>query len=798
MKSFIPAKVLLFLFLLFFTIPVIAQVKIGGDPKKDPHPSAVLELASDNKGLLLPRLNQQQMFAIKDPANALVVYNTDARAVFIYSEDLKQWMPLLQPSANRLGGDSCEWEFDTLAARVFLVRGYPIGDSVFYSTDAKKFVFSDRTMNTNSLGQDFPVTSFTGKYYFKATASRFTDTTNLNPTMMNMVFEVDSSGQNSIFRGMQVATVNNPKNLQPLDFLSSLQLSTIHAGRDSLLSMTGLTNAVTVNGTGYTNSMTGFTNSARIADSATRDVLTISGIRNSISTSSQISKVTGNVFGYFGSAFLVDSVGAPMVNGNLYGVFLSNINGAAPKKNYAFYSNKGHNRLGDSTLITDGFFTSPRAVLDVNSTSAMITPAGTTAQRPVTPVTAMLRFNTTGSNMEFYNGTAWKGFSADTAEWKFDNVTKRVNLVRGLPVQDTVFYSPATKAFVFSDRFTNTNSIGQDFTVDQFHGKYIFKATASRKTDSTLLDGPAVNMVYEVDNALTGTIHTNLSLATVMNPKAFQKANLLNGISNNVIHAGNDSVLSIVGILNTARNSGNGKSASIVGIQNTVSITNGNADNTGSMTGVRTAITISGATAGRITGNVFGWQGSFTGLAGKVDGTIYGVFINSVTGAAAKKNYAFYSSKGHNRLGDSTLITDGGSISPRAVLDVNSTSAMIVPTGTTAQRPAAPVQGMVRYNTTNQTLEEYSGTQWVGIPKGSAVIDIPNLAANTGFSTLVSVTGATVGAAVTVSPSSALPAGIIIAWARVSAANTVEIRFENNSGVLVNPPSQSFIIRVIQ
>src|SRR6185503_8294673 len=99
-----------------------------------------------------------------------------------------------------------------------------------------------------------------------------------------------------------------------------------------------------------------------------------------------------NVFGYFGSGFLLDTLNAPTVSGNVYGIFLSNVNGAAPKKNYAFYSNKGHNRLGDSTLITDGFTISPRAVLDVNSTSAMITPAGTTGQRPITPVTAMLRF----------------------------------------------------------------------------------------------------------------------------------------------------------------------------------------------------------------------------------------------------------------------------------------------------------------------------------------------------------------------------------------------------------------------
>jgi hypothetical protein len=798
MKSIISGKGLLLFLFTFLSFSVFAQVKIGGDPTKDPHPSAVLELAGQDRGLLLPRLTQQQMHAVKDPANALVVYNTDAKAIFIYSSEQKTWMPLMQQVTERLDGDSCEWEFDTTTARVFLVRAYPLGDSIFYSTDSRKFVFSDRTENTNSLGTDFPVTSFPGKFYFKATASRFTDSSNLNPTMLNAIFEVDSSGSNTVFRGMQIATVNNPKNLQTLDFLSSLQLSTIHAGRDSLLSLTGSTNAVTVNGEGFTSSLIGFSNSSRIAENATNNINTVSGIRNSISTGSSITKVNGNVFGYFGSAVLLDSAGAPMVNGNLYGVFLSNISGAAPKRNYAYYSNKGHNRFGDSTVITDGSSTSPRAVLDINSTSAMITPAGTTGQRPAVPVTAMLRFNSTGVNMEYYNGSSWKAFSADTAEWRFDNVAKRVYLQRALAVPDTVFYSPDTRKFVFSDRFTNTNSLGQDFPVDAFNGKYTFKGTASQKTDSSLLNGSVVNMVYEIDNASGGNLHNTLSTSAVVNPKAFQKTDQVSGISNNTIHAGNDSVQLVIGILNTARNSGNGRSGNITGIQNNVRIQNGSANNTGEMIGFRNLLSRSGATAGRVTGNVYGYQGIFSGFTNNVDGNIYGIFLNSVTGAAPKKNYAFYSGKGHNRLGDSTLITDGASISPRAVLDINATSAMIVPTGTTAQRPLAPVQGMLRYNTTSQGLEAYSGTLWSGIVKGTSVIDIPNMGNNSGSNITVTVTGATTGAAVVISPTSALPGGVIIAWARVSIANTVEIRFENNGAGAVDPPSQTFNIRVIQ
>jgi len=44
--------------------------------------------------------------------------------------------------------------------------------------------------------------------------------------------------------------------------------------------------------------------------------------------------------------------------------------------------------------------------LEIQNVDFLQFPAGTTAQRP-TPVTGMMRFNTTTSLMEYYNGSAW-------------------------------------------------------------------------------------------------------------------------------------------------------------------------------------------------------------------------------------------------------------------------------------------------------------------------------------------------------------------------------------------------------
>jgi hypothetical protein len=58
-----------------------------------------------------------------------------------------------------------------------------------------------------------------------------------------------------------------------------------------------------------------------------------------------------------------------------------------------------------------------------------------------------------------------------------------------------------------------------------------------------------------------------------------------------------------------------------------------------------------------------------------------------------------------------------GVITPTAVSNQanSSTGYFDVPAGTTAQRPASPATGMVRYNTDNNCLEQYTPSGWVGI-----------------------------------------------------------------------------------
>lgn len=68
-----------------------------------------------------------------------------------------------------------------------------------------------------------------------------------------------------------------------------------------------------------------------------------------------------------------------------------------------------------------------------NTAGAIKLPVGTTLQRPAAPVTGDIRFNTTTSNLEFYNGSAWQ--SSDPVEAVSLTANGYIKLANGLILQ---------------------------------------------------------------------------------------------------------------------------------------------------------------------------------------------------------------------------------------------------------------------------------------------------------------------------------------------------------------------------
>lgn len=98
---------------IFSTGSAIAQKQNVGIGTTSPDQSAVLEIQSVDKGLLIPRLSKDQMYSIKTPATGLMIYQTGEKAGF-YFYDGKSWNPLTgnsAESANSVAADPNDWSF---------------------------------------------------------------------------------------------------------------------------------------------------------------------------------------------------------------------------------------------------------------------------------------------------------------------------------------------------------------------------------------------------------------------------------------------------------------------------------------------------------------------------------------------------------------------------------------------------------------------------------------------------------------------------------------------------------------
>ncbi|HLL44505.1 MAG TPA: glycosyl hydrolase family 28-related protein [Segetibacter sp.] len=82
-----------YIFLLTITVSnsAISQVSINNNGAP-PHPSAMLDVTSTNKGLLPPRMSHSDILAIKSPAEGLIVYDSTFHKPLYYNGSL--WTPL--------------------------------------------------------------------------------------------------------------------------------------------------------------------------------------------------------------------------------------------------------------------------------------------------------------------------------------------------------------------------------------------------------------------------------------------------------------------------------------------------------------------------------------------------------------------------------------------------------------------------------------------------------------------------------------------------------------------------------
>ena len=84
----------LLVFVFLFTIAITNAQDNVGIGTNTPDASAIMEMLSTNKGMLIPRMTSNQRTAITSPANSLIVYDTDTACYMFYRATSSLWINL--------------------------------------------------------------------------------------------------------------------------------------------------------------------------------------------------------------------------------------------------------------------------------------------------------------------------------------------------------------------------------------------------------------------------------------------------------------------------------------------------------------------------------------------------------------------------------------------------------------------------------------------------------------------------------------------------------------------------------
>ena len=174
--------------------------------------------------------------------------------------------------------------------------------------------------------------------------------------------------------------------------------------------------------------------------------------------------------------------------------------------------------IGTATATTDVAF-------KIGTTNSMMVPVGNTAERPGTPVTGMLRFNTTEDTLEYYDSDSWESVSTDFTVIQADSFTGNgtqtifglsansttaatIVAINGVVQQPTTAYSVSGNLLTFTEAPEATDVIDARIlttttTVTGLEGDGGAVIELSDTTADILITGnliPTANITYDLGN----------------------------------------------------------------------------------------------------------------------------------------------------------------------------------------------------------------------------------------------------------------------------------------------------------
>lgn len=334
-----------------------------------------------------------------------------------------------------------------------------------------------------------------------------------------------------------------------------------------------------------------------------------------------------------------------------------------------------------------------RASLAVLSTDAFSTAAGTTAQRPTAPINGMSRYNTTLNTMEAYVNGAWESIPSSDASNTFILNTNNLSDLSNI----------TTAINNLGLNSGGANDIWVDTAGDTMTGDLTMGAGTQVRFDDGTIAAPSITFGTDLDTGIfrtgTGDIgFSNEGFETVQFNNTSQVFTRSGAASTVVFRSG-------------ATGTGNIATLSFQG-PNSAS-----ADTTmARITAVSDDVT-AGAEEGRI--DILGMEsGTLSTMARFQDSRLRVSGSSIASPMFARINDT--NSGLHLPGGDIGSLVAGGTEAiqwrvgggTNASVTISTTDAIQMPSGTTVQRPTAPVNGMFRYNSSTNQFEGYENGTW--------------------------------------------------------------------------------------
>ncbi|MER0440602.1 hypothetical protein [Emticicia sp. W12TSBA100-4] len=231
------SKILLSLALSISVMGAFAQKDNVGIGTTKPDQSAALEISSSNKGLLTPRMSLQQRNAIQNPAQGLMVYQTDMLSGF-YFYDGKEWKSMASETGAKSVADANNWGLTGNAAAATDFVG---------TTNNVSLKFKVNSVNSGLIDGNTQVTNFGyGAGGLVPVATQF----NTSYGYLAMYGSAATTGTNNVAIGRQTL------------FSNTTGSANAAIGSNALLSNTTGNNNMAFGGLAMQNNTTGINNVA--------------------------------------------------------------------------------------------------------------------------------------------------------------------------------------------------------------------------------------------------------------------------------------------------------------------------------------------------------------------------------------------------------------------------------------------------------------------------------------------------------------------------------------------------------